>query len=126
MGGPFFFTKFTMEIDAWNKIEKDSETNATAVEGDVVFCISGIMFLIQTKNGFNNIVCKRVQKSEVTLLSVLKALRIKLDELGLQYIRVEGSLRRYNFLYRLETMLRISVLRDPDVVDRNVFYIKLM
>ena len=117
------------DIVYWNSLQKDKETDAEAIDGDIVVLIEGIAFLIQTKGEGNNVICIRVEKGKENLVRIFEAFRAFCAEKKVQYIRVEGNPRRYNMLF---LVLRLS----PDGVDvrkhhaeseelqRNVFYVK--
>ena len=111
--------------ELWNNSIKPKEIDVRAVKGDLCIEIGGIMYLIQTTDGFNNVVCFRVnKKSDVTTLASFHMFRLWAVARDIQYIRVEGSERRYNFLKNIDC---ISVRRDPSSPEgRNVFYVRLV
>lgn len=114
-------------IDYWNKKEKPSEeVNAFAIPGDYVVEIGGILYLVQRKNFSNNIVCFRIEDSDMTVLSSFLILRKWLIANDILFITVEGRKKRYNFLKKIADEYGFSVMHDLDFTDRNVFYIKLM
>lgn len=111
-------------IDFWNSYEKPSHNVDTrAIPGDYVLEIGGLLYLIQRKNEANNIVCFRIEKSDMTVLTSFLILRKWLIAQNILYIRVEGTKKRYNFLKKLN--LDGFNVRQADVEDKNVFYIKL-
>ena len=55
----------TKSIEWWNRLKKNDDTDVIAIEGDVVCYISGIAFLIQRKNDFNNVVCWKVKTTKL-------------------------------------------------------------
>ena len=76
----------------WNLLESvwtDDEVTVIAEEDDLVFEIGGILFLVQSKNGFNNIICNRITKSKMTFQEVIKVFRQVMIDQQIQYIRVE-------------------------------------
>lgn len=113
------------EIEYWNSLSKPEEVDVTAEEGDLVVEIGGIVYLLQTQNGFNNVVCFRLKKSNMTALRSFIEYRKWLVLKGIEYIRVEGNTKRYNFLSKLKPDTGYSVIQDKEINDRNIFYIKL-
>lgn len=112
---------------AWNlQLDDNTETNIIAEEDDLIFEIGGIFFLVQRKNKYNNIVCKRICSSKMTFKEVIKDFKKVMEDNGLQYIRVEGSTKRYKFLFKMlpELFDDVNILQDKDITERNVFYIK--
>lgn len=115
-----------LSIDDWNQIEKESEINYPAEDGDIVISIYGVMFLIQRTNNVNNIICFRIKKSKKTFLNCLFLLKDFLCMKKIQYIRVEGNLRRYFFLAKIKNAGRMyNVIQDRMNKERNVFYVRL-
>ena len=47
-----------VSIDIWNKYvdKSNNEINAEAKDGDIVIKHNGLLFLLQTKNGYNNVI----------------------------------------------------------------------
>ena len=124
---PFLFTKFyyMTDIEYWNSLPKPKESDVVAEKDDLVVEIGGILYLLQLNNGFNNVVCFRLKKSKMTTLQSFLEYRKWLISKGVEYIRVEGSKRRYWFLARLNPGVGYNVIRDTEECGRNVFYIKL-
>ena len=87
-----------MKIEEWNAIEKDEETQAQAEEGDIVTVIDGVAFLIQRKNDFNNVVCKRIEESNTPITDTFITFRAFCVEHKVQYIRIEGISHKYRML----------------------------
>lgn len=113
-----------MNIENWNNIKKPSNVDVTAEEGDIIESVDGVLFLLQTRNGYNNIVCLRTSPSDRhivwTLLEYIKLLREKHD---IKYVRVEGSKGKYSFLRRMFT--KKQVIQDKGITDRDVYYCNL-
>ena len=65
----------TKSIEWWNSLKKNDDTDVIAIEGDTVVYISGIAFLIQRKNDFNNVVCWKVKTTKKDLVSIFAAFR---------------------------------------------------
>lgn len=113
------------DIEYWNSLSKPKEADVVAKRGDLVVEIGGILYLLQISNGFNNVVCFRLKKSKMTTLQSFLEYRKWLISKGVEYIRVEGNKRRYQFLARLNPGAGYNVIQDTKECERNVFYIKL-
>lgn len=114
-------------IDFWNNYEKpNDEVTAIAIPGDLVVEIGGVLYLVQRKNEMNNIVCFRIEESDMSILTSFIILRKWLIAQNIIYIRVEGTTKRYNFLKRLNVAAGYDVIQDLSKTDRNLFYIKLI
>lgn len=114
------------DIEYWNSLVKPTkEVDVTAVEGDLVIEIGGIVYLLQRKNDINNVVCFRHKETKMSTLESFFAYRKWLVSKCIQYIRVEGNIRRYKFLSKLNPCSEYDVIQDTDEKDRNVFYLKL-
>ena len=118
----------TKPLTFWDNIPKDIETQAVAEEGDLITSIGGVAFLIQRRNDYNNIVCIRYKKSKMTFQRVIWHFVNFLKENKIQYIRVEGNERRYNFFLKLAPKMNICCIKDiaeSEELHRNVFYLKI-
>lgn len=105
----------------WDLLPEDEETkNYIPSDSDKFVQISGYLFAVQQGG---NVIMKKCGESRFTLYEVFKAFRIWLKIKGIQYIRVEGSERRYSFLKKM--FPQNSILKDFDEKKRNVFYIKV-
>ena len=105
----------------WDLLPEDEETkNYSPSDSDKFVQISGYLFAVQESG---NVIMKKWRKSAYTLGEVFRAFRIWLKTKGIQYIRVEGSEKRYNFLKKM--FPNNSILRDFEEKNRNVFYIKV-
>lgn len=105
----------------WDLLPEDDETkDYTPSDSDRFVQISGYLFAVQ-KSG--NVIMKKCGESAFTLYEVLRAFRVWCKTMRIQYIRIEGDTTRYNFLRRM--FPHDSVLKDDEVKDRNVFYVKL-
>lgn len=108
-------------MKVWKSLPPDEETkNYKPAEGDIYFALGGYLFICQ-KDG--NIIFKKHRDTKFTLRNIFKSAKLYLIAHKVFYIRVEGSLRRYNFLKKM--MPELSIYRDPEITDRNVFYIQL-
>lgn len=87
-----------MKIEEWNAIEKDEETDAEAVEGDLCTVIDGVAFLIQRRGDGNNVICKRVEPSDISIVKTFKTFTLWCKDNGIQYVRVEGISHKYRML----------------------------
>ena len=114
-----------VSIDIWNKYvdKSNNEINAEAKDGDIVLKHNGLLFLLQTKNGYNNVIIfRKDEDSTDTRLSILQIILTLYKDYNIFYIRVEGRNNRYNFFYRT---FKDYFVKDFDVKDRDVFYINL-
>lgn len=108
-------------LKIWDTLERDGETGSyQPMDDDSFVRIGGYLFAVQQGG---NVIMKRCGESRFTLYEVFKAFRIWLKTKGIQYIRVEGNERRYNFLKKM--FPQNSILKDFDEKKRNVFYIKV-
>ena len=94
----------TKSIEWWNNLKKNNDTDVIAIEGDTVVYISGIAFLIQRKNDFNNVVCWKVKTTKKDLVSIFSAFRAFCQKNKIQYLRIEGHGKHHykmlNLLYK--------------------------
>ena len=114
-----------VSIDIWNKYvdRSNNEINAEAKDGDIVIKHNGLLFLLQTKNGYNNVIIfRKDEDSTDTRLSILQIIQTLYKDYNIFYIRVEGRNNRYNFFYRT---FKDYFVKDFDIKDRDVFYINL-
>lgn len=116
-------------ITQWNYINKIDEINAEAVEGDKLTIIDGIFFLVQAKNGFNNVVCVRIESSETPLLKTFIKFRYWCEKEKLKYIRIEGDSHSYNILFRMKKTAPKSAnfviaKEESQEYGRNIYYVK--
>ena len=114
-----------VSIDIWNKYvdKNNNEINAEAKDGDIVIKHNGLLFLLQTKNGYNNVIIfRKDEDSTDTRLSILQIILTLYKDYNIFYIRVEGRNNRYNFFYRT---FKDYFVKDFDIKDRDVFYINL-
>jgi len=113
-----------MKIEEWNEIPKDEETDVIAEEGDLCTVIDGVAFLVQTKNGFNNIVCIRTAPATQSILKTFCDFRLWCEENKIQYFRVEGISHTYKMLYLVCKEGR-KIGADCDVIfhyDESLYY----
>lgn len=102
-------------------LPEDEETkNYIPADSDKFVQISGYLFAVQESG---NVIMKRLRKSSYTLCDVFRAFRIWCRTRRIQYLRIEGDKTRYNFIRKMFTY--DSILKDDEVKDRNVFYVKL-
>ena len=87
------------DIDFWNSLKKDEETDVQAITGDLVCLINGVAFLIQREGNKNNVVCIRVNKSKKSILQTFETFRAMCQKEQIQYFRVEGISHTYKMLY---------------------------
>ena len=114
-----------VSIDIWNKYvdKNNNEINAEAKDGDIVIKHNGLLFLLQTKNGYNNVIIFRKDADSTdTRLSILQIILTLYKDYNIFYIRVEGRNNRYNFFYRT---FKDYFVKDFDIKERDVFYINL-
>lgn len=110
--------------EKWNVLEKPENINVLAEEGDIVENIDGVMFLLQTRNGYNNVVAFRVNDSDKHIIWTLYSYCILLFEKHhIKYIRIEGDEEKYSFLKR--HFSKKEVIKDREITDRDVYYCNL-
>lgn len=105
--------------NAWNT-NPSSETEITVTEKDLFTIICGYGFVVQADG---NVVFKRLKKTKFTLKEALRMFRIFCRAHGVTHIRVEGSLRRYNFLHKM--FKYCCFVKDNSVENRNIYFVKL-
>lgn len=111
-------------VEYWNSLEKPENVSVVAEEGDIVEVVNGIAFLLQTTDGYNNIVAYRVEKSDkIIVWTLLEFCKILYSKYHIEYVRVEGDKGKYKFLERLFN--KKTVVKDKDVKDRDVYYCNL-
>lgn len=115
------------EIDLWNLTVKNWETETKAVKGDLVINIGGVLFLLQRKNNYNNVICYRVKETEISIQKAFIQFGQWIISKGVKYIRVEGNARRYFFLSKLNVYFPkgFDCVKVDETEGRNVFYIRL-
>ena len=105
----------------WEKLPEDEETKGYKISDDDKFIqLGGYLFCVQ-KTG--NVIMKRCDKSSFTLYEIFRAFRMWCKAQQIQYLRIEGTKRRYNFLKKM--FPHESILKDFEEKERNVFYVKL-
>ena len=105
----------------WDLLPEDEETkNYIPSDSDKFVQISGYLFAVQESG---NVIMKKWRKSAYTLCEVFRAFRIWCKVQKIKYIRIEGDTTRYNFIKKMFPY--DSILKDDEVKDRNVFYVKL-
>ena len=118
-------------IDFWNNLEKDEATDIKAIEGDTVVLINGIVFLIQRKNDWNNIVCWRIYKSKINIVQTFEQFRAFCQTQGIDYIRVEGiGKHQYKILnlvlrHAPETTRIVYAKDESEEYNRHIWYVKV-
>lgn len=113
----------------WNGLLKiNFETEVEAEEGDLVFEADGVVFLIQRKDDFNNVVAQRLTHTKSSFQEVVRLFINVMREQQIQYIRVQGNRKRYMFLLKMLPRLfgdTVGILKSDESDDlRNIFYIK--
>lgn len=115
----------------WNKLVPldNKEINVKAISCDIVFSTNGYLFLVQRKNGYNNIVCFSLPYRKCkghTFLKALYDVYFVFKVFNIEYFRVEGNKRRYWFLAMLKHKLIENIVRDSSIENRNVFYGRIL
>lgn len=113
-----------MTVEDWNTLEKPDNINVIAEEGDIVEKVNGVLYLLQTRNGYNNIVAYRVEESDKFIVWTLYEYCILIhDKYGIDYVRVEGDKGKYKFLEK--AFNRNIVRKDKQEKERDVYYCNL-
>ena len=122
----------TKSIDYWNNLKKSEDVNSKAIEGDNVVFINGIVFLIQRKNEFNNVICWKVKNSKKDLVTTFAAFRLWCEKHQIQYIRIEGiGKHQYKMLYLVlrrspkTTGILYAQEESSETADRHIWYVKV-
>ena len=120
----------TKSIEWWNSLKKNEDTDVIAIEGDTVVYISGIAFLIQRKNDFNNVVCWKVKTTKKDLVSIFAAFRAFCQKNNIQYLRIEGHGKHHykmlNLLikYAPEGAGVVYAEEESKEYESNIWYVK--
>ena len=120
----------TKSIEWWNSLKKNEDTDVIAIEGDTVVYISGIAFLIQRKNDFNNVVCWKVKTTKKDLVSIFSTFRAFCQKNKIQYLRIEGHGKHHykmlNLLYKYspEGAGLVYAERESEDKKRYIWYVK--
>ena len=111
-----------MTAKDWNEAYKPTECMVEAEDGDIVEQIGNILFLCQRKGNYNNIVCfnKYNQSNTANVRSMFVFAILLLEKYGIKIVRVEGNLKRYNFLVKI--FGAPTIFKDESIKNRNVFY----
>lgn len=118
------------KVAFWNSLPLPDICNTKATEKDYIFLFFGYAFLIETKNGCNNVIVYRFQKTKVTFLKAMIFFLKYCRSNRIQYIRVKG--KKYSFLLN-EKFLAEYRKRGADAVKdeeqskklgTGVYYIK--
>lgn len=117
-----------MTIEEWNNLDKPNECVEVAVEGDIVEQIHDLICLCQRTNNANNIIVFAKQKKNgnynVSHIRDMFLFCILLwYKYGIEYVRVEGSSDRYNFISKM--FPPEIAIKDMDCPHRNVYYVNL-
>lgn len=109
----------------WNNLKKPHECECIAQQNDIVCLIEDVVFLCQRKKKCNNIICFNLtdKKSINHIKSMFKFALILKEQYNIEYIRVEGNLRRYRFLEKIFD--KNEVIKDVTISHRNVYYCRL-
>ena len=119
-----------MKTEEWNAIPKDNETDANAVDGDLITEIDGVAFLVQRENDWNNVVCIRTRKPTQSLLKTFHTFRAFLQQNSIQYIRIEGGhSHTYNILKIMQKTAPkycglVKHEEQSKELNRIVYYVK--
>lgn len=120
----------TKTIEWWNNLKKNDDTDVIAIEGDTVVLISGVAFLIQRKNDFNNVVCWKVKTTKKDLVSIFSTFRAFCEKNKIQYLRIEGHGKHHykmlNLLYKHspEGANAVYAEQESEEYKSNIWYVK--
>lgn len=105
----------------WDLLPEDEETkDYIPSDTDKFVQISGYLFAVQESG---NVIMKKWRKPDYTLCEIFRAFRSWCKVQEIKYIRIEGDMTRYNFIKKMFPY--DSILKDDEVKDRNVFYVKI-
>ena len=120
----------TKSVEWWNSLKKNDDTDVVAIEGDTVVYISGIAFLIQRKNDFNNVVCWKVKTTKKDLVSIFSTFRAFCQKNDIQYLRIEGHGKHHykmlNLLYKYspEGAGLAYAVEESKQYKQHIWYVK--
>lgn len=113
-----------IDISVWNDLTKPDNIDEAAQEGDILEKVNGVLFLLQTKNGYNNVIAYRVENSPKNIVWTLYEYCMLIhDKHNIKCVRIEGDKGKYAFLERAFT--RNEVRRDRTEKTRDVYYCNL-
>ena len=113
-----------MTIQDWNNLEKPDNVNVIAEPGDIVEEVNGVIFLLQVRNGYNNVVAYRIKPDNHFIVWTLYEFCILLhDKYGIDFVRAEGDKGKYKFLERDFTTKEVR--KDRQEKERDVYYVNL-
>ena len=113
-----------IDISVWNDLAKPDNIDEAAQEGDILEKVNGVLFLLQTKNGYNNVIAYRVENSPKSIVWTLYEYCMLIhDKHNIKCVRIEGDKGKYAFLERAFT--RNEVRRDRTEKTRDVYYCNL-
>lgn len=113
-----------MTIQDWNKLSKPDNIDVQAEEGDIVEEVHGVLFLLQTRNEYNNIVAFRVKPDDHFIVwTLFEYCMLLYNKYKIKYVRVEGDKGKYRFLKRFFD--RKCVVRDLSEKERDLYYCNL-
>lgn len=90
-------------------------------EHDIALTIDSYVFVIQTKDGYNNVIFAINGKPMMSLKMVMTAFRLICIIYGIEHLRIEGTPRRYGFLSKMFTDTQFY---KEDNDKRNIFYVR--
>jgi hypothetical protein len=115
-----------MTYENWNEYINNTDNEEVSVIAgpeDIVTEMDGVLFLCQTINGYNNIVCLRIKENKTSIIDTFFNYTMQLYRCNnIQYIRIECSRNRYKFLDRF--FPKKAVVKE-DVEGRDVYYCHL-
>ena len=113
-----------MTVQDWNNLEKPDNVNVIAEPGDIVEEVNGVLFLLQTRNSYNNVVAYRIKPDNHFIVWTLYEFCILLhDKYGIDFVRAEGDKGKYKFLERDFTTKEVR--KDRQEKERDVYYVNL-
>lgn len=104
--------------------DAETESYVPDFDNDIGIIIDAYVFVVQTKDGFNNVIFAKDEedKSSMTLRDVFGIFYLFCFYHKLQFLRIEGSPRRYKFLKKMFPFCHFVQEKNQ---GRNIFYVKL-
>lgn len=116
-----------MNYEDWNNYinqTDNDEVSVLAEPTDIVTEMDGVLFLCQTVNEYNNIVCLRIKETKAFIIDTFFNYVMKLYRThNVKFIRIECSKNRYRFLDRF--FPKKAVIKNDEIADRDIYYCNL-
>lgn len=106
-----------MTVKDFNEMQKPSSCDVVAKDTDLIFEISGYVFLVQRTKDFNNVIMFYSEKPTVSVIKALGAFREYCILHDVIYLRLEMSKER-----KLYKVFRYWQKHNNDTSDLNIVF----